>query len=494
MNTSFTASTRRSFLQSTVAGLGGLAGYEHLMAADADVNTPRDWSLRYDGEIEPIVRLMEQKPLDEGVEELIVRLKRGMSYRQFVAALFLAGLRNGHDTSYYHCIFMIHSAHYMSLHAPLDERIMGMFGGLGAFKNWQGRYRDGGGHFGWRQRPEKLPPADQALVQYREATTHNDPDGAEAAMIVLAQTYSPQQLQDFIVPYVLADGVHGFICTSNCFRIFPVIGWHRAEPALRMMARLYAGQGHWSQRWLKPRVETARKKFGSLPAGWTHAQGDKAATLEVMASLRERKHEKAFEFVYQQLAFGRMRSGSIWDAIHLISGEQYMATRGGGDHLHQNTGMNALHYLFRTCIDPEVRLMTMMKAVFWTAKWGARRIRGSKTMLDLEPAEIPALPQVAAEEIFHSSIDNDVVGKVFAFAQQHPHSQAAWDIQRRVTFGMPTDGHSYKYLAAVWEDTYQVSEHWRPHKFASVFGGQTGAFPGVTSTINMRVREALRGA
>lgn len=95
MPTPFHLTTRRSFLQSTVAGLGGLTGFEHLLrAADSNAANPRDWTFQYDGEIEPIVRLMEEKPLEFAVEELIARLKRGMSYRQFVAALFQAG-RNG---------------------------------------------------------------------------------------------------------------------------------------------------------------------------------------------------------------------------------------------------------------------------------------------------------------------------------------------------------------------------------------------------------------
>lgn len=475
MKTSIECVTRRSFLRSTtssagILGLSGLGGFEHLLAAD-DEAKPREWAVRYDGEIEPIVRLMEGTPLDPCVEQLVVRLRRGMSYRQFVAALFLAGLRNGEDSSYYHCIYMIHSAHYLSLHAPLEERIMGMFGALGAFKSWQARRYDGETHFGWRQRPEKLPSADRAVAQYRSASSGNDPDAAEAAMIVLARTYPPQQLLDFMVPYILADGVHGYSCASNCFRIFPVIGWHRAEPALRMMARMYASQGHWSIQWLAPRIAAARKKFKALPIGWTHSQGDKTASLEVMAALRGRDSDAAFQFVYQQLATGTMQAGSIWDAIHLMAGEQYIGSHGNGNELHQNTGMNALHHVFRAVIDPEVRLMVLMRAVTWSVEWGARKFEGSKSLLDLGPAEIPALPQVAAEEIFHSTIDNDVVGKAFAFAQQHPHSEAVWEIQRRVTFGRRTDGHSYKYLAAVWEDTQQISEHWRAYKFASVFGG-----------------------
>ena len=141
----FGPSTRRGFLRSAAAGggvfgLGSLTAFEHLVADDAGSAKRRDWSVRYGDDIEPIVRLIEETQLDRCVEQLAQRLRRGLSYRQFMAALFLAGLRNGGDFGYYHCIYMIHSAHQLSLDAPIDERLMAMFGGLGVFWSIQISY------------------------------------------------------------------------------------------------------------------------------------------------------------------------------------------------------------------------------------------------------------------------------------------------------------------------------------------------------------------
>jgi hypothetical protein len=493
----FESTTRRDFFRSAggVLGLGSLADFEHLVADDAGSAKPRDWSVRYDGDIEPIVQLIEDTPLDKCVEQLAVRLRRGLSYRQFLSALFLAGLRNGGDFGYYHCIYMIHSAHQLSLDAPIDERLMAMFGGLGIFKSWQQKRYKGTEHFGWRKKPAKLPPADRALSQFRAAINSGDLDAAEAAMVVLAHTCGRQRLLDLIVPYTLGDGVHGWICTSNTFRLFPVIGWRHAEPALRMMARGYSGEGHWSVTWLAPRIEAARKKFGPLPRGWADARGDKAATLEFLAALRDSEPDSALQFAWQQLAAGKLRAGSIWDAIHLAAGEKFWLEKGDNNELHQNTGMNALHYAFRACVNPDVRLMTLMRAVTWTAKpWAvARDIDKSKTLVQLVPADIPALPQVAAEEIVTSSAtDDNAVAKAFAFARQHPTSQALWQAQRRLVFAKEGDAHAYKYLAAIWEDSQQVSAEWRAHMVASSVAGNTGELR-ADSPIILRAREALRG-
>ncbi len=496
----FEPSTRRGFLRSAAAGsgilgLGSLAGFEHLAADDEGSARRRDWSVRYDDDIEPIVRLIEETPLDKCVEELAVRLRRGLSYRQFMAALFLAGLRNGGDFGYYHCIYMIHSAHQLSLDAPIDERIMAMFGGLSVFKRWQQKRYEGTGHFGWRTIPTSLPPAHAALSQFRAAITSGDLDAAEAAMIVLSRESGRHQLLDIIAPYILGEGVHGWICASNTFRILPVIGWRHAEPALRMMARSYSGEGHWSVDWLAPRLDAALGTFGPLPHGWADSRGEKAATLEFVAALRESDPDSAFQLAYQHLAAGTLRAGSIWDAIHLAAGEKYWLENGDNNELHQNTGMNALHYAFRACVDPDVRLMTLLRAVTWTAKpWGvARDIAESKTLVQLVPADIPALPHVAAEEILNSSaIDGDAVGKAFAFALQHPNSQALWQAQRRFVFAKGGDAHAYKYLAAIWEDSRQVSPDWRAHMFASAVAGNKGELP-PDSPVILRAREALQG-
>jgi len=57
-------------------GWGGLAGLEHLLADDDGVAKPRDWGFGYGDDIEPLVRLMEETPLDKCVEDFAARLRQ----------------------------------------------------------------------------------------------------------------------------------------------------------------------------------------------------------------------------------------------------------------------------------------------------------------------------------------------------------------------------------------------------------------------------------
>ena len=45
-------------------------------------------------EIEPVVRLIEDTPRDRSLEVMIAQLKKGLSYKDLLAGLFLAGIRN----------------------------------------------------------------------------------------------------------------------------------------------------------------------------------------------------------------------------------------------------------------------------------------------------------------------------------------------------------------------------------------------------------------
>jgi len=116
---------RRDFLKSiTRAGvLGALGdaaaflGLNPLWAADARV-TPD--LVRLSPEIEPLVRLIEETPREKCFEMMAGQLRRGCSYRQFLGALFLAGIRNVNPQPpgfKFHCVFVIHSAHQLSLDA-----------------------------------------------------------------------------------------------------------------------------------------------------------------------------------------------------------------------------------------------------------------------------------------------------------------------------------------------------------------------------------------
>ena len=74
--------------------LGDLLFLSHLpnvSAADAHLD-PR--VVRLESGIEPIVRLLEETPRERLLEEVAARIRKGLSYREVLAALLLAGVLN----------------------------------------------------------------------------------------------------------------------------------------------------------------------------------------------------------------------------------------------------------------------------------------------------------------------------------------------------------------------------------------------------------------
>src|SRR4051812_47157072 len=92
--------SRRSFVQRGVAcaalagltDLGFLSRLGRVDAADAGLGGAQ--MVRLHSEIEPLVRLLEETPQERVIEEVAARVRKGLTYREVLAATFLAGARN----------------------------------------------------------------------------------------------------------------------------------------------------------------------------------------------------------------------------------------------------------------------------------------------------------------------------------------------------------------------------------------------------------------
>ena len=87
---------RRHFLKTAAAsgawlGLGGDLGIRlpPVSAAEAGVGI-----VRFSPEMEPLVRFLEDTPRERLLEEVAAKIRRGLSYRDLLAALLMAGVRN----------------------------------------------------------------------------------------------------------------------------------------------------------------------------------------------------------------------------------------------------------------------------------------------------------------------------------------------------------------------------------------------------------------
>src|SRR5262245_30315816 len=121
---------RRDFLKTTATtgtllGLGNCSFLSQLPGvsrADAQVN-PK--SVRFRSKIEPLVRLLEEAPRERLLEEVAGRIKRNLSYRELLAALLLAGVRNIQPRPVgfkFHAVLVVNSAHLASLASPDSDR------------------------------------------------------------------------------------------------------------------------------------------------------------------------------------------------------------------------------------------------------------------------------------------------------------------------------------------------------------------------------------
>ncbi len=128
-------SSRREFLKSSAtAGFVLGTGTSGLLSAlsprvrgEAEV-TPELVHLTPD--VEPIVRLIEETPRDKCFELIVGQLQQGLPYRNFLAALFLAGVRNvsPHPVGFkFHCVLAMHSANQLSLDAAPEDRLLPLF-------------------------------------------------------------------------------------------------------------------------------------------------------------------------------------------------------------------------------------------------------------------------------------------------------------------------------------------------------------------------------
>ena len=123
--------TRRRVLQSGVAvgtalGLGDLAFLAKVQPVSAEEAKLPPRTVWLDPSIEPTVRLLENTPRERLLEEVAAKIRKGLSYREVLAALLLAGVKNveprpsvGHK---FHTVLVVNSAHLASISSPPEHR------------------------------------------------------------------------------------------------------------------------------------------------------------------------------------------------------------------------------------------------------------------------------------------------------------------------------------------------------------------------------------
>lgn len=500
---------RRSFLKKSAAAgaaLGIADLLDSLPPVSAEESRLDPKLVRLQPDIEPLVRLLEETPRGKLLEEIGARIRKGTTYREVLAALLLAGVRNVQPRPNvgfkFHAVLVVNSAHLASLSSPDQHRWLPIFWALDNFKSAQAQNLK---ESGWRMRPvdeSKVPSAPKVRQAFIAAMENWDVDAADAAVAGLARTAGMNESFELFARFGCRDFRdigHKAIYVANAYRTLHCIGWQYAEPVLRSLA--YALLKHEDTNPAKrdgapdrPGRENA-KRVTLIPDSWQNGKLDNGATKSVLAALRKSTAAEMCNQVVELLNKG-VAPQSIWDGLLLGAGELLMrqpAIVG----LHTVTTTNALRYLCEASGNDQTRRMLLLQnaaflPLFFEAMKGRGKVDDAR-IDELKPLQTEGEPLTPAEIFADVGRDRGAAGaKTLGYLSGGGDAKALIDHARVLIFTKGADSHDYKFSSAVLEDYAHVSPAWRDRFLAAGTYWLRGS-SAKDNALVQRTREALKG-
>ena len=494
---------RRRFLQSASAlGLGaGLGCWSSLAgitpARGADMAVGPD-AVRFRPEIEPVVRWIEETPREKAMEVAIAHLKGGLSYRDLLSGLFLAGIRNVKPRPVgfkFHAVLVINSAHLLGQTASSDERLLPLLWALDNFKGSQAQdIKEGDWTLG-KVDEGKVPTSTSAKAAFVRAMEAWDVDAADVAAAGLCRGSGAAEAMEPFWRYAVRDQRdigHKAIFAAQCWRTLQAIGWQHAEPVLRSLAfGMLDLQGDNRPVAVGPydsNLEQAKK----VRDDWQAGKPDPSATVALLEVLRQASPEAAsIEAV--RLLNGGASPASLWDAVVLGGGELMMRAPGIVS-LHAVTAANALHFIYGASGDDATRRLALLQAVGWLPMYRGRVKPAGAIRVDALEGHAPdSTGDDAVGELF-ASISKDrtqAAEKTVGYLARGGSPDLVFAAARRMIFHKGTNAHDYKYGAAAWEECQLAADpKWQPALAASMMFNLPGAGT-KDSPLMERAREAV---
>ena len=474
---------RRRFLENAVwggavLGLGRIGLFGQLPSVSADEAVVDRNLVRFDSGIEPLVRLLEEAPQDGLLEAVATKVRGGTSYREILAALLLAGVRNVQPRPSvgfkFHAVLVVNSAHLASLSAPDSDRWLPIFWALDYFKTQQLKEESASG---WKMKAvdeSSVPAASRARAAFIEAMDSWNAEAADAAVTALARTAGANEVFELLYRYGSRDYRsigHKAIFVANSWRTLQCIGWQHAQPVLRSLVDALLNHGSdpnpatsdlaADHPW-RYNIELVR----SVRNTWRDGTPSTEATREMLATLRNGSPDDAMDLAAELLNRG-VSPQSVWDAVLVGSGELLMQ-QPGIIGLHSLTTANALHYAYQATGDDTTRRMLLLQNCAFLPMFRQSAVgRGAvsdRTVNDLKPADIQADSlQETVHEIFVDVSEDRVLAasKVRGFMHAGGDARQIMNAARRLIFLKGQSAHDYKFSSAVLEDYYHVSPEWR---------------------------------
>jgi hypothetical protein len=463
---------------------------------------------RFRPELEPLVALIERTPREKCAEMAVEQLRRGVSYRQFMAALFLAGIRNVNPRPpgfALHCVFIIHAAHLLGLEAPPDSRLLPLFFALDDFKKAQERDAKAAvGDYTMWAITGTVPPPEKAEAEFHAAMEAWDQERAERAVVSLARTRSVPEVFDQLWRYSTRDYRnigHKAIYSANAIRTLHTIGEQHAEPVLRSLVLSLLDFGRerkvdgyaFDDQSFHGNFKRSKETHAKLHTAWMEQRSEPDVVRSLVTAIREAPVDEACADVAGRLVKGQAAAGSVWDAVHLAGAELQMrvpkSRRING--IHTVTSANGLHHCYLAASDPRTRHLILLQAVGWMAQFrtqieAAKDAPRSLNITSLEPAPEAANPIAALSSNLDSAATQVIRLAAGVDARQSFQSEAV-----RLTLAKADEVHYYKYLASLIEDVPLVSAPWQPHLLAATVFYLKG-YEDPESPLMKTAREALR--
>lgn len=474
---------RRGFLgKATVGGAAlGIAelGFLQKLPAVSAAETKLDSQLVQLGNgIEPLVKLLEDSPRDQLLEAVAAKIQGGTSYRELLAALLLASVRNVQPHPSvgfkFHAVLVVNSAHLASISSPDQDRWLPIFWALDYFKSQQHEEEK---ISGWKMIPvdeARVPSARQARKMFIQAMDDWDAEAANVAVVGLARSAGANDIFELFCRYGARDYRsigHKAIFVANSWRTLQCIGWQHAEPVLRSLTSAllnHRGEANPAKSDLRADAPW-RKNIGlekTIRDDWQEGKIDSKATREMLETLRSGSHEETPAVAVEMLNRG-VSPQSIWDAVLVGSGELLMR-RPGIIGLHSLTTANALRYVYQASGEESTRRMLLLQncaflPMFRQSAHDRGKVKDT-SVDDLEPVDLQSpAPESAVDEIFAdvSTQRDRAAAKVRSFLQAGGNPRQFINTARRLIFTKGRNAHDYKFSSAVLEDFYHVSPEWR---------------------------------
>jgi len=470
---------RNSLAIGTMTGLGDFAFLGKLPGIQAHDEKTLPETIRFDADIEPLVRLIETTSRESVFDKIVAQIHSGISYQQLLSAVFLAGIRNIQPRPVgfeFHCVLAVHSAHLAALAASDGDRWLALFWALDNFKQSQAVKQKKGAWAMPRLLEGKTPSSMHARKGFINAMDAWDPEGADPAIAVLARTSGANELLELFTRYGsrdFRDIGHKAIYVANAFRTLNTIGWRHAEPVLRSVtfALLHCDSGNPAKDDLEPdrpwRDNLVRAK--TIRDGWQRGKVTPEATNEILAVQRSGSVKEVCDKVVELLN-REVDPASIWDGLFITAGELLMRQR-GIIALHSMTSMNALHWLYQTSGTDETRRLLMLQAAAFVSLFRRSLGRPGQQGVNIDAVEQMEIKGPNAIDVIFANASKDRLTAtrqaLSVLQQDSKNATALIAAGRRLVFNKGRDSHDYKFSSAIMEDYYHITPQWRDRYLAS---------------------------